>query len=86
MRPDAPARPESSSMTAADVEAYAGATVAGRRLYLYGSVGQAGGGPQCDDAVSLHRPGPVRTVRADGHAADETARWARQAGWPPRHR
>lgn len=43
---EAPARPERSSMTAADVEAYAGATLAGRRLYLYGSVGHAGGGPQ----------------------------------------
>lgn len=33
-------------MTAADVEACASATLADCRLYLYGSVGQAGGGPQ----------------------------------------
>jgi hypothetical protein len=44
------------------------------------------GAPSGDDAVSLQRPYPGRTVRSDGRAADETARRARQAGWPPRHR
>jgi hypothetical protein len=38
---EAPPRPEWLSMTADHGEAYAGATLAGRRLYLYGTMGPA---------------------------------------------
>jgi hypothetical protein len=53
-------------MTAADVEAYAGATLAGRRLYLYGCVGPAVAAPVRRSGLACTGPvPPVRCERMD---------------------